>query len=325
MPALMSVVRVSIFLLFVVGTAIVTPAAQSQTEESLEAEFETGSRFRRTVVHLQDAGPEMQADFASTALRALAEVYMAEADLARKQAGQQQSPAKLIGWSRAVDQYANQLALVVEDIDLGFPVELLQDDTESARVTVAGRAVILSHPRADQQATFEQRVLRDFCSRSDCKSLTARSSISEPIPVSASQIKPVWTFTGDGPVCSHAGIKLRFGSAENIARSRSTCKQLLQEVLSLLNEIAWQQRHGVTVDWDSLSIRPTPGRPEHLVQLNGAGDSILATLPLMYGSPDLLGDIRPWMQGRLGGDKTTDIQLQAARYGWEVAAASSSL
>lgn len=86
--------------------------------------------------------------------------------------------------------------------------------------------------------------------------------------------------------------------------------------MALADEIAWQQRHGVVVDWDVLVIRATPGRPEHLVQLNNAGDSILTGLPLIYASPNLLVHIKPWLQQRLSGEKSAALQLDAAQYGW---------
>jgi hypothetical protein len=259
----------------------------------------------------------LQADFASTALRELAEVYMAEADLARKQARERESGAKLRGWSSAVDQYASQLTLLLEDIELGFPVELQHNGVESITVMVGGRAVILSHPRKDQQVAFEQRVLLDFCRRNDCKVLTAATDTPQPIPVSASRVKPVWTFTETGSVCSHEGIQVLFASAANLSRSRITCKQLLQEMMTLVDEIAWQRRHGVSVQWHELSIRATPQRPEHLVLLNSAGDSILVTIPLIYSSPHLLEDIVPWIKDRAGTKEPAAIRLDAARYGWE--------
>ena len=278
---------------------------------------EGGSRYQRTVLSLRTSTPGIQADFANTALMELVEVYMAEADLARNQAEQGVSSTKLRGWSRAVNQYASQLMLVLEDIELGLPVKLQFNAGNLVTVMIGGRAVILSHPRADQQANFEQRVLLGFCGRNDCRLLTANGSEAEPIPVSAPQAEPVWTFTAAGPVCAHAGIEVRFESARNLARSRITCKQLLQEMMTLANEIAWQRRHDVAVEWNKLSVRPTPQRPEHLVQLNDAGDSLLVTIPLIYGSPDLLDHIAPWIERRASGKETPGVQLDAVRYGWE--------
>lgn len=281
-----------------------TPAAQT-------------SRYQRTVQALQRSTSELQADFGAIALAQLAEAYIAEADLARNQARQQGGNSKLTGWSRAVDQYAEQLILVLEDISEGFPAELAYRRDNTVSVGVAGRLVILSHPRADQQAGFEQGVLREFCSRHDCQGLTATYIPQEPIPLSASQVQPRWTFAESGPVCSHDGISLYFSSTRNLAHARGICRQLLEEAITLAGEIAWQQRHGVSVDWRVVNIRATPRRPEHLVQLNFSGDTILATLPLLHRSVGLLADLQPWLASRYSGGERVAVRLQARAYGWE--------
>jgi len=276
------------------------------------------SRFYRTVLSLTEAPPQQQADFASAALSLLAEVYMAEADLAQAEAeeGAGAARAKLLGWSFAVNQYANQIILVLEDIEQGFPVALSAAREGAVSVTVASRALILGHPRADQQAVFEQQILSDFCARNDCKSMTAQASAPEPIPVSAARFKPAWAFTESGPVCSHDGIELRFGKVAQLGALRGVCEQMLLEATVLATEIAWQRRHGVTVDWDLLLISATPQRPEHLVRLNAAGDTILVTLPLLYGSPGLIDDLKPWLHYRADGTEPVNLLLDAASYGW---------
>ena len=277
----------------------------------------SGSRFQRTVSALHSASDGQRADFAGTALVALTEVYAAEADLARNEARRDEIDPKLMGWSLAVDQYANQLLLVMEDIEQGYPVTISSAREETVSISVAGRVVILSHPRAAQQAAFEQRVLLDFCVRTDCEAFTAADREPEPIPVSAGQVRPDWAFTQSGPVCTHKGIVLGFSAGGDLPHARDICERLLQEALTLGNEIAWQRRHGVSVDWDSLSFRPTPRRPQHQVLLNEAGDSILATLPLINGSGDLLQDLVPWLRNRFSGEPSVTLRLQAAHYGWD--------
>jgi len=278
---------------------------------------EQSSRYQRAVRLLGDTAPDTQAAFASIAITELAEVYMAEADLARKQAGRSSERAKLLGWSRGVNQLAAQLSLVLEDIEQGYPVDMSVTNGAAASVAVAGKTVILTHPRAGQQAAFEQRILQEFCARNDCGLLTVQDAGPEPIPVSVSTVRPLWSFTDSGPVCSHQGIQVRFDGVQNVARRRGVCEQFLQEATTLANELVWQRRHGVTVEWGNLMIRPTPQRPEHLLQLNAAGDSILATMPLIYGSPDLLRHITPWLQSRLAGGAPVTVQLDATQYGWE--------
>lgn len=288
-------------------------AAQLPEEHAIEYQ----SRFQRTVLYLQDTSTDEQADFTAAALSQLAEVYMAEADLARAEASRSQGKlrAKLLGWSIAVDQYANQLVLLMEDLEQGFPVALLQGREGAVTVSVAGRMVILSHPRADQQAAYEQRVLAEFCGSNDCRSMTVVADQPEPIPVTTARVNPVWTFTEKGQLCTGDTIEIRFTTIENLGLLRSICAQLLQELSALAAELAWQARHGVEVDWSALTITATPGRPEHLVRLNGAGDSILLTVPLLFGNQNLLQDSKPWLRDRASGGESATMRLDAAKYG----------
>jgi hypothetical protein len=286
------------------------------------AEGATGaglSRFQRTVNYLQEASPQEQADFALTSLAELAAVYMAEADLARSQAAGQDGSgrARLWSWSVAVDQYASQLLLLIDDVEQGYPVVLRPGQSGDVSVTVADRVVILGHPRPDQQAAYEQRVLMDFCSDHDCERITVADAGPAPIPLSAARANPLWTFTDRGPVCSNEGLEVRFSSAENLSALRALCEQLAVETAALVSELSWQVRHGVEIDWDGLAVTATPGRPEHLLRVNPAGDSVLLTVPLLYASENLLVDIKPWLHARVTAGESAPVRLEAADYGWQ--------
>lgn len=274
------------------------------------------TRFQRTVDALQLASNDQRNRFARTALLQLAEVYMAEADLARNEAEQAES-AKLRGWSRAVDQYAAQLILVVDDMDLGFPVELQNNAREVSSVAVGGRVVMLAHPRPGQQPLYEQAVLQSFCTGDTCARLTAELEGHEPIAMTATRVKPRWEFGTEGPVCSYRGLSLRFSSGGDLAAQRSLCEQMLQEAEALAVELAWQHRHGVDIDWDQLSLRAVPGKPQHVVQLNPAGEAILLPLPLLHSTPALLSALAPWLENRHLRESGIERQFNAAELGWE--------
>ena len=293
-------------------------AVTASSQETQEKTANVLSRFQRTVQYLQESPPEERADFAIAALSELTAVYIAEADLARAEAAEQEVTArgKLLGWSQAVDQYASQLLLVLDDVEQGFPVSLRPNPQGSVTTTVADRAVILGHPRADQQTAYEQRVLTDYCSNHDCQRMTVTANESEPIPASAMRVNTLWNFTESGPVCSGDGIEVRFHSSRNLPILRGLCEQLVQELATLAMNLAWQIRHGVVINWGGLVITATPRRPEHQVRLNAAGDSILATLPLLYESADLLSDVQPWLYARSTGATPVLIHLDAAEYGW---------
>ena len=274
------------------------------------------SRFQLTVLSLRAEDLALRSDFASIALNQLAETFMAEADLARREARDAESPGKLLGWSRAVDRYADDLLRLVDELEEGMPVEVSADQNSAVTLTVANRAIILTHPRSTQQAEFDQRVLAEFCSRNVCARLTKIDVEDEPIPVSATRVTPDWAFSLEGPVCSHRDVEVRFSSTADLARIRQICGQFFQELLTLATELAWQQRHGVRLDGGRWSIRPTTLRPEHLVTLNAAGDSVLVAIPLIYSSELLQRDIAPWLQECLDGARFTPLRLDGARYGW---------
>lgn len=275
------------------------------------------TRFQRTVEALQLADDDLRGRFATLALLQLAEVYAAEADLARYEAGQGSQVDKLTGWSRAVDQYAAQLVLVLEDIELGFPVELRNNPMEASSVAVGGRVVFLAHPRPGQQPVFEQAVLQEFCSGDTCARLTAELEGQAPIPVAVSQVKPDWQFGSRGPVCSYRGIAIQFAAGGNLSRQRGFCEELLQEAEALAMELAWQQRHGVEVDWEGLAIRSVAGKPLHMVHLNRAGEAILLPLPLLNSAPTALPHLSPWLEKRHLREARVELQLDAADLGWE--------
>lgn len=293
-------------------------AAPALTQVQAEGAADKLSRFQRTLIYLQDSPAVNQADFADAALAELAAVYMAEADLARSQAAEREGSgrARLLGWSVAVNQYASQLLLMLDDVEQGFPVSLSADQHGQASITIADRTVMLAHPRADQQPAFEQRVLTDFCSHNDCEQMTLTAARPEPIPVTLARVNPLWTFTESGPVCINDSLEIYFHSTRNLAELRGICEEFAQEVVALATAISWQRRHGVEIDWDGLSITPTPGRPGHLVRLNATGDSVLLTLPLLFGSQNLLADIGPWLSARSLGEKPPSVRLDAADYGW---------
>jgi len=269
------------------------------------------------VSYLSDAPADLRADFAGTALRLLASAYAEEATLAREEAREAENPGRLLGWSSAVEQFTGQLQLVLEDIVGGFPVQLGANAGDSLVVTVAQRTVILNHPRVGGQESFEQAVLSEFCSRHPCERYTPGADAREPIPVSAGRIRPAWAFTETGPVCSHRGIHVHWSGAADIGRARATCRQFIHEVVTLADEIAWQRRHAVPVDWSGLRLSANPGRPEHRLALNGAGDVVLTAVPVIYGSPGLLQQLVPWLRARADGRQEASIKVQAADFGWE--------
>ncbi|MEM8561959.1 MAG: hypothetical protein AAGF57_06970 [Pseudomonadota bacterium] len=281
---------------------------------------DAGSRFIRTVRYLETASDEERAIFGDAALTELIALYAAEADLARTEAAQSEGAKrrKLLGWSQAVDQYAQQLLLVLDDIRQGFPVDIRVNARGLATTMVAGYPVMLAHPRHEQQLVFEQSILADVCRDMPCERITAAPvEAAEPIPVSAMKVNTLWTFSESGPVCSYEGISVSFASTQNLPILRGLCEALMQELTVLVDSLRWQQRHGVEINWDTIAVSEIPGEREHLIRLNEEGDSALVELPIVYDSDALLHDLQAWIISRMAGSASVNVQLEAAKYGWE--------
>ncbi len=294
-----------------------TACILSVAQISVAQETKGQTRFQRTVQYLQDASPELRGEFAAIALTNLAEAYLDEAQLARKEAGAAGHNADLSSWSAMVDYYARQIPVLQSDIELGLPVRLTLGGEQSLAITVADRTVIVSPPRLTQQSAFEQQILVDFCTQHSCEQFSPGSAAPESLPAPTERVRPDWTFSAQGSVCAYQGVKVRFESQKNLANSRPICEQFLREVMTLTDELAWQQRHGVAIEWENLALQATPHRPEHVVTLNGLGDSVLVTVPLLYRSPDLLQQLVPWLRQRLSNQQEVSIEVDADRYGWQ--------
>jgi hypothetical protein len=188
---------------------------------------------------------------------------------------------------------------------------------QSLAITVADRTVIVSSPRLTQQSAFEQEILLDFCTQHSCEQSSPASAAQQSLPAPTVHVRPDWTFSAQGSVCAYQGIEVRFDSQKNLANSRHICEQFLREVMTLTDELAWQQRHGVAIEWEDLDIQATPHRPEHMVGLNAIGDAVLVSIPLLYRSPGLLQDVLPWIRARLSNQQEVSMELNADHYGWQ--------
>lgn len=287
-------------------------AAASRTNAANGEEDIHASRFLRTVQGVM-AGPEtLRIEFAKIALTQLAMTHTLEAELARTAALQSSDRRKLQGWARAVDQYASDLSYLIEEVDRGAMPVLAFTPHREVAITIDGRMIILSHPRHNQQASLEQITLQEFCGRNACEAFT--QEVGQPSAVSgmASGIKPVWKFSEDGRHCTYEGIRIHYSAAGSLADQRKHCANLIREIVNLHDEIAWQMQHSVFVQWEDVTIVPTPARPGYRVQLNDAGDSVLLALPLLASGELSFNSVAQWLRKRLQlGLTQASLELQA--------------
>jgi len=282
-----------------------------------EGVYTQKSRFLRTAGYLISADAELRADFSMAALDVLAQAYILEADLALKQAqeGKKTDQGELVAWAAAVRQFARQLSILQEDINLGFPVSLGEFSAGSLAVTVAGRTVILNHPRGKEQSVLEHNILQAFCAQRDCEVITPGEIQEQSIPVSVGLVRPKWAFSENGPQCEEGNIRVSYQRGVNLSLARTNCQQLIQEIRSLITELAWQKRHSVSVHWADLSILANTAGQQDTVVLNTAGDTLLLSLPLLRENPPLLAFCIPWLRRVYEGGGSEGLKIDAMTFG----------
>ncbi len=274
------------------------------------------TRFERTLYAVQQMPVETQVRFAKSALYELSLAYREEAGVALLEAENEGGDRTLMAWSRAVERYASDIDRLLAALEEGFPVYLRMSIRDAVSVAVADRVIMLNHPRVGEQRRYEQQVLEHFCARASCNALTASGQKAEPIKLSARQIRPLWSFTSDGPVCSYRELSIAFSSDDNLARARELCVEVLTEALLLAEEVAWQIRHGVIIQWDALELHGTSGRTQHRLTLNDAGDTVIALVPMIYRSKALLQRLAPWVREIAESDAAAPLRLDARDFGW---------
>ncbi len=291
------------------------PARMAAAAPGDAASTQPSSRFDRVVALVAAEADEDRSAFAEAALLELASIYLAEADLARSQAAGSTRPYKLLRWSGAVERYADELLLALARVQHGAEVSVLRSPRGPTSLLVAGHAVELAHPRLRDQAGFQARVLADFCNDRQCEFRARQAASPVSLPATASTLQPVWEFSdAHGLVCSHRQLSLHFGHDGDRARQFGLCRQLLHELTTLATELDRQFMYGIEIDWGSLSLESLRDEPGHIITLNENRDWIQAPVPLLYSSPGLLADVRPWLEDLYTGRTPQSLHLQANRY-----------
>ncbi|MBN7795660.1 hypothetical protein [Parahaliea mediterranea] len=274
------------------------------------------SRFQRVVTALQE-GPESERRlFARAALTLLAELYMAEADLARHEARKPGGPGDASRWAMAVDQFSAEVLQLSQGLESAGELGLTPGrGVAPVVVTVGGQRVMLSHPRASEQSAYEQAVLESFCAGGRCARLLPSVGQAGPIPVTRQTVKVDWAFSGEGLACAFDGVSLRFSAGGPVSQVRGLCEQFHQELASLQLEMRWQTGQQVPIDWRELRIERRANDPEHIVRLNRPGDILLLRLPLLASNAGLFNAVGPWLRRRVEGESDVVLAIDAADYG----------
>ncbi|MEM1111487.1 MAG: hypothetical protein AAGI11_06225 [Pseudomonadota bacterium] len=273
-------------------------------------------RFQRTAAALADADPDTRVTFAKIALITLSEAFLAEVELARSEIENSSRPAKLASWSGGVERYSENLLAMLDALDYGDLPEISVYPFGTVALGVQGERVLLNHPRSALQSAFEQQVLAEFCALQFCRDLTLGDAQTPIIDFEEEGLALAWSFSVDGPVCTRRALSLQFTPAMALPAARMLCEQLFSELGRLFTGMAREQRHGVMLDWEAVTIEALEGRSDHLITLNDRGDALLLPLPLLADNPAVVARCLPWGRYLLAGE-LQPLALTTDEFGWE--------
>jgi hypothetical protein len=294
-------------IIFLLASLLATPASAAPVRG-----LQPALRLTALATRLADGPPPLQADLARIALQTLSEVYAEEAQRAQQDLRNQRRDHDLPGWIAGVQRLAQEYAALAERITPDTPVRLSVGPDHSLHLVVDGQLVVVSSPRMNEQAAFEQDILRQFCTLNRCDDLveapvaTAAPDTDTPLPVH-------WTFSDHaGPSCSSGdGLEFQFRNLRNLARKRTACASALVELHRLAAAIAHEISMGVHMDWEALAIYSRPEPDQQKVVLNHDGESLQLSLPFLSVHPELLPLVIPWLDASVRGQHYPLVLINA--------------
>ena len=263
---------------------------------------------------LIDEPAPMRADFAWLVIAEMATVYAEEAERARTEAGNKRNSRNLRNWSNAVQAFSDDLASLANEVNTSTPVSIRMGAGNQVHLYIDGTPVIVGSPNGSEQAAFEQRVLERFCSLHRCDTLV----LETPLPVQLTNTRDStarWSFSQHaGPVCmTDTGLEFQFRDTQDLRERRDICEQAVLELNVLATGIAKKKLHGTWIDWNALVIHTSQEPGQYQVLLNGQGDEIRLSLPVLAARADLFRIVRPWLAARVDGNEYNLVVLNAGR------------
>lgn len=256
----------------------------------------------------------VRADFAWLVISEMSSVYAEAAAKARSETGRVSDSRTLRTWANAVQAFADSLAKTADEMGAESSVAVRIGADRQVHLYVDGTPVIVSSPDGNAQAGFEQRILSRFCSLHRCDRMVPPADPAELPPV-VTNAPANWEFSERaGPICmSGNGLEFQFRDATGLPEKRVLCQQAIIELESLVRRVAAEKARGTWIDWNVMAIEPLLGETSHLVVLNGQGDEVRQSLPVLGDRPDLFRVVKPWLAARVSGNDYNLVVLNAGR------------
>ncbi|MDX1512403.1 MAG: hypothetical protein R3174_01555 [Gammaproteobacteria bacterium] len=273
------------------------------SQAALDASSRLPNPLMDFALALKETAPEPQslADFAWIALDEMVSAYGQET-LSLEAAGGIPLNHPKARWVIATREYAQRLRAIAESLSAGSAVEIRADAPGMLLLFVDGQIVEVSGPRIAEPNYMGKRIIDRYCEIHDCGFFEAGAEPREQAPPPT--IEAVWSFSaGRGPVCvTSNGLEFQFKDLSHLARKRSACLQVAEQLRDLTEALRRAADTGVIIDWPALDIVATSaGIPEQVV-LNGRGDYLLVSVPSLAASRPLRDLSMAWIRARLRGE-----------------------
>lgn len=283
-----------------VSTPSAYPAIPSQA--AMEASARQSNPLIDFARHLDGLEPRMLADFAWIALDEMYTAYEHETIALDAGKGGLPMTHPEARWMIATRSYAERLRAIADTMSTETPIEIRVEDPGMLLVYVDGQVVEVSGPRIAEPNYMGQRIIERFCEIHPCDFLVTAPEPSEKTRFE--RVEAVWSFAdGRGPVCvTNNGLEFRFADLRELARKRSACVQVAEQLRDLSLALREAADTGVAIDWSAVEIISTgAGRPEQVV-LNRRGDYLLLSVPSLAISRTLQQISLSWVRARVRGE-----------------------
>ncbi|MFT4582279.1 MAG: hypothetical protein ACI915_001759 [Gammaproteobacteria bacterium] len=240
-----------------------------------------------------------QARFASVAIEMMADFYRTELAQSRKIVPDAKSRSS--SWGSGMRRYIAQLEKIALSIDDHTDIKILKEPHGAIRILVGEEQVMLSAPRPDRQATFEQAIADNVCRYIECPA--SGNTVEEKVANRSTRKDGGWAFRSDAPpmYSSSDGLHCVFSDSRHFKLKKAACHKLLDEIRLLTESLIALKTHGMTIDWNSIKIDQVGIGEPHRVRYNGRRAFVRISLPGLMRAEAVLQESIPWIRANLHG------------------------
>lgn len=261
-----------------------------------------------------DYGP--RAEFASVALEELIASYQEVLEGPGARAPSLGGKADLRRWKAATAGFVAQLQEARWRLERGADVRLSMGPDGTVMLFVDRQPVLVNGPDAPRTQILQRSLLTRFCSVHPCDSYGALGTVAagetqwQPRVAAADAH---WSFTQDQRprYVTASGMHFVFADLGNREQKERLSLQLADELLRLAEALRAAAGQGQRVDWQAVQVLPRRDGSLEQVRLNGYGERLDVSVPLLAANPVLWREVLPWLHAQVQGEARELVVWQA--------------